>query len=220
MATQYPLSNLPTPSQSWGRKVESEIETLRAEITSMQNRQGGNSATNVGTLARLSTSIQALQRAQADLQTAQSDLQTAQLDLKNQQDLLTAASRVSSNETTTQRTGFTGYYGAAALSVTVTSPTGRIEVQFGGSLNSGNGYFVFGITRNDTGATVLAREDIRTNPARRIALSGGASFTPSAYKSAVANVPANVECTVQLFYYAEQSTVYFYGGSLLVRPSL
>lgn len=115
-------------------------------------------------------------------------------------------------------TGSTGYY-TSPTSVALTAPSGRIEIQYGGSLNGGGGYFVFQVERVDDGTVLIARDTIRTDPAKRVAVTGGVSFSPSGYRLEAVDVPANVPVRVRLQIYAENTTTYFLGGSISARVS-
>ena len=119
-------------------------------------------------------------------------------------------------------TGFTaplGWYGGAVPTVNITSPTGRIEINFGGALNSGDGYFCYSVTTN-TGGIIVNRTTVQTNPAQRVAVSGGASFSPSGTDQAFVTVPIGVPLVVKLELYAGIASTYFLGGSISARPSL
>lgn len=118
-------------------------------------------------------------------------------------------------------TGFTGWYAGAVPmpTVNVTSPTGRIEIGFGGSLNGGDAYFCYSVT-TAAGAVIVDRTAVQTNPAQRLGLSGGASFAASAYKQVIVTVPPAVPLVVKLELYTSSMFTYFFGGSILCRPSL
>ena len=119
-------------------------------------------------------------------------------------------------EFTTEQTGFTGW--RTQGSVTFSSSTGRIELTYGGTLNSGDGYFCYSVKQGST--NIVTRESIMANPARRVAVSGGASFAPSGFGHTVIDVPVGKPLTVALELYTEQSYTYFFGGSLLAKVAL
>lgn len=117
-------------------------------------------------------------------------------------------------------TGFTGYFGATMASVTLTSITGVIEIGFGGSLNGGDGYFVYSITDTTTGLPVVDRATVLANPAQRVAVSGGASFTPSGWKTVFVTVPAGDTLVVNLELNTASTGTFFYGGSIMAHTAL
>jgi len=119
-------------------------------------------------------------------------------------------------EFTTAQTGFTGFRTAAT--VTLTSSTGHIEISYGGSLDAGEGYFCYAVKQGST--TIVSRESVQSNPAKRVAVSGGASFAPSGYGHTVIDIPANTSTTVTLELYTSTTFCYFLGGSLLAKVSL
>lgn len=134
-------------------------------------------------------------------------------------DLLLKLSTVQYAEFTTGLTGFTGFYTGALPQVTVTSPTGRIEIGFGGALNSGSGYFCYSVTTT-TGSVVVNRATVQASPAQRVAVSGGASFAPTGYKTIIVSAPKDTALVVKLEIFTDSTFTYFFGGSILARPSL
>jgi hypothetical protein len=68
-----------------------------------------------------------------------------------------------------------------------------------------------------TGAAVVSRAPVLVSPAERVAVSGGASFAPSGWKTTVVDVPSGVPLTVSLELNANSASTYFFGGSILVR---
>lgn len=114
-------------------------------------------------------------------------------------------------------TGFSGWYPTSPASVIIDSITPRIEIGFGGALNGGDGYFCYSVVNSQTGSVVVARASVLTNPAERVAVSGGASFAPSGWKTTVVDVPSGVPLTVSLELNTGSTFTYFFGGSILVR---
>lgn len=100
--------------------------------------------------------------------------------------------------------------------VTVNSPTGRLEISFGGTLNNGSGFFVYEVSGPVSGV-VISRASVLANPARRAAQTGGASFAPSAHNNAIVNVPANEDMTVALWLIPNTAGVVYFGGSIQAR---
>jgi len=139
--------------------------------------------------------------------------------LQDAVDTLTALADVQYAEFTTGVTGFTGFYTGVVPVTNVTSPTGRIEIGFGGSLNGGDGYFCYSVTTG-AGAVIVNRATVQANPARRVAVTGGASFAPSGYKQVIVSVPIATPLVVKLELFASTAFTYFFGGSILCRPSL
>lgn len=134
---------------------------------------------------------------------------------------LDALSTLVSASSVVPSTGITGFSAVSRPTAILSTPTGRLEIQFGGSMNGGDGYFVFSVVNTATPATVYVnRATMQTDPTQRIAVSGGASFAPSGYRTAVVNgLPINTNVTVTLEYYAVTTFTYFFGGNLLVRPA-
>jgi hypothetical protein len=107
-----------------------------------------------------------------------------------------------------------GYFGIGAT-VNITSKTGRIKLTYGGSLNSGQGYFVYSVTGAVSGV-IVAHATVQANPAQRVAVSGGASFSPSGFTTASVDVPPNEALVVRLELYSGLAGTYFLGGSISV----
>lgn len=159
-----------------------------------------------------------LSRFMASQQNAANAATSALALLSKQVQLLEAEANVQYNEWQNLNgiTGFTGFYSPAVASVQISSPSGRIEVGFGGSLNSGNGYFCYSVTGAKSG-TVVAASTVQQNYAERVAVSGGASFTASAFNTVLVNVPANEVMTVKVELYAASSMTYFFGARISAR---
>ena len=191
----YPQANLPSESTRWGVAMQGDMVELRREAE---------------------RSAQANLNANKQGQSSMGLLSQQVRDLTAQVATLNALASVSYAETTTGVSGFTGFYSGSVPTVTVTSPTGRLEVGFGGSLNGGNGYFCYSIT-GATSGSVVSRATVQANPARRVAVSGGAGFAPSGYKTVIETVPKDEELTVKVEFYAEDNYVYFFGGSIMAR---
>ncbi|WGD36831.1 hypothetical protein [Lysinibacter sp. HNR] len=127
---------------------------------------------------------------------------------------LTAIADSKYAEFTTHVGGFVGW--ADSVSVALTSPTGRIEIHWGGALNGGEGYFCYSV-RGDRSGTIVSRESLLQNPARRVAVTGGASFAPSGSAAAIVDVPRGESLTVQLHLCSSLSFTTFFGGWVLAR---
>jgi hypothetical protein len=108
-----------------------------------------------------------------------------------------------------------GWVTAARPSVVMSTPTGRIKVGFGAAANGGNG--IVGISATAGGSTVIDRASFPSSPAAGVYVSGGASFTPTGFKSTIFTVPANTPLTITLEMYASDTFVYFFGPNLLVE---
>jgi len=117
------------------------------------------------------------------------------------------------SEFTTPLTGSSGWYPSPAATF-IYSSTGRVEIGFGGSLNGGTGYFCYSIYDADP---IVSRETILENPAQRVAVSGGAGFAPSGFKTAIVYVPKGRSLTIRLEVYGSDSFTYFFGGSIYAR---
>lgn len=136
--------------------------------------------------------------------------------LQEQVAVLTAMQRREYAEWVAWLTGTTGWY-ASPCSVLITSSTGRIEVGYGGSLNGGNGYFCYSVTRVSDGSVIVDRAVIQGSPARRVAVTGGASFTPSGWRTAPVDVPVDVQLRVALEIYGGSTATNFAGGAVSAR---
>lgn len=86
-------------------------------------------------------------------------------------------------------TGFTGWYSGSPASVALVPVTDQLEIGFGGALNGGDGYFCYSVADNVTGAVIINRATVLAAPAERVAVTGGASFAPSGWRSTVVTVP-------------------------------
>lgn len=204
---QFPQGNLPTDSMRWGRAVEAAINALERGVSSLTNRGDNTSSSSSSSLAKIGSQI--------------SELRAIQDDMKATQDTLVAAGRVAQSESQPNATVIPGFYeGSGRPEVTITSPSGKIDVQFGGSLNSGNGVFVISVVGLNTGTVYVNRDSMVNNYAQRLAMSGGANFTPSAYRSMVVNVSSSEPVRVRLEVNAFTNGLYFVGGSVLARATL
>ena len=202
MADQIPKMNLNESATPWGREMQLRLLAAGREIERLQSGTLNANKAQDGTLALLSRQVAALGAQQVALGDAQATL--------------LAIATVENSEFTTAITGFSGFYNGARPSVDITSPTGRIEVGFGGSLNNGSGYFCYSITGATSGA-IVTKESVQENPAQRVAVSGGASFAPSGWKTLIKDVPIGEVLTVTLEMYADSTYAYFFGGSILAR---
>jgi hypothetical protein len=192
----WPNTGMDRLTRPWTRKVEQGVDDIHADLDRLRTSMASDKKAQTAAFTRLGRSI--------------TDLQAAN-------EVLLAMQARAYAEFTTSITGFTGYYNGALPSVDITSPTGRIEVSYGGSLNGGDGYFLYAITRLDTSATVVARTTIQGNPARRVAVSGGASFAPSGFFTAQVDVPRNVPLRIALHLNTGSSFTFFFGGSIAAR---
>lgn len=202
----FPKNNLPPDAAKWARAVEAAINAATRGVNSITNRGENNSSSTTGALARLSQQVSDIASVNAGLQDAVARLE--------------AAGQVAQSESQPNAVlNNVGFYNGTRPQVKMTSPTGRIQVQFGGSINSGNAAIVFNATGAD-GQSYMSRDTMRDNYAQRVALSGGAAFTPSGYRSFVLNVDPGVEVTLTLEVYAFNTGVYFVGGSIQAGASL
>lgn len=202
----YPQPNLDPNAAPWGRSVNARLDTLETAADRVAQENINVNKQQNSTSTALASQIKTLADTVASLQSITAKLQSVAI--------------LNYMEFTTGLTDFTGWYPGTAASVKVTSVTGRLELNYGGSLNGGSGYFVASITNATTGAVVLSRDTGLNNPAQRVAVSGGASFAPSGYKTLITNVPIDTPLTVKLELNAQDSFTYFMGGSILVRDAL
>lgn len=207
--TNFPRNDLSPGTMKWGRAVEAAINAVERAAEVVANRDDNTKSSQSAALALLTTQVAGLTTAQATLARNVATLQAA---------AQVARATVTPSGGWTGSTGF--YNGSDRPSVKISSPTGRIEIKWGGSMNGGNGYLVYSVKNNDSGATIVDRSDVQGDFTQRIAMSGGASFTPSAFNSIVVSVPADTLVVVQLEFYAADAYVYFAGGSIQAGASL
>jgi len=185
-----PQPKLEPQSQTWGRWVSNALTSLGSSVSKA-----------LDSINRLTSDTAAnFNRQQGQIAT------------------LNAIADAQSAEFTFGITGFTGWYVASPASLFIESPTNRMEIGFGGSLNSGNGYFAYSVTTAPGGTTVVSRSTVLSNPAQRVAVSGGASFAPSGWKTVVIDVPEGKTLEVALHINTSSSSTYFFGGSIFARP--
>lgn len=225
MAAAFPPINLDPRATPNIKAMQTRIGSLEDELRRYKQAQGNGANASTSTLALLSKKVQELQILAKDLSTTTSGLSTttsnltkATADLKVVTDLLASFAEVAYDEWSLN-TGYTlGAVGWAAsrVSVNITSPTGRLEIGYGGSVNSGNATFVYNVVSADSG-TVYGRDTVRANYARRVAVSGGASFIASGASTVVVNVPKGERLTVTNQMYSESATTYFFGAKIQAR---
>lgn len=190
MTRPFPPLNLDPTATPWGKEAQRRILDLEANLARFEKSSGNSGRASTSTMSTLSSQVAVLQ-AVANVQ----------------------YNEWSSSSGATQ--GSSGWLGAPT-SVRITSPTGRLEVGFGGSMNSGNGIFAYSIT-GDSSGTIVNRDTVRGNYAQRVAVSGGASFIGSAFNTVIVSVPANEALTVRCEMFSNEGSAYFYGARILAR---
>lgn len=192
---ERPVNNLPPGSQPWAREIAGAIDAAQFDATRANMNNKNAFKTINATLENLSKQV---------------------LKLAEITNLLVEMSEVQYSEFTAGLTGFIGFTDSPLRpKVEITSSTGRIEISYGGTLNGGDCYFCYSIV---SGATpIVTRANVLANPAQRVAISGGASFAPSGYRSMVLDVPKNELLTITLEMYADSNFAYFFGGSISAR---
>lgn len=221
MTLQFTKANMPNESQRWAREIEQALKTIDQGLSKALN-QGANAASaSNGKQLRIQDQVQEIQATvDATAQTVAS-LQTVTANLQDVTAKLTAAGQVQTASLGKTVSGFSGFYTGSRPTVNISSPTGRIEVLFGGSLNGGNGIFVINVVNTATGTSYKSRTSMRANYDERLAVSGGASFIGSAFSSVIVAVPVNTQVTVTLELYSDSGEfVYFFGGKIQVSASL
>lgn len=184
----FPQMNLSPEATPWGRAAQDRIATLEAQVSALRQSMENSLRTVNGSLANIGETVK----------------------------ILNASANVQYSEFNNTIGGFSGWYGGSLPTITLSSPTGRIELGYGGVLNGGDGYFCYSIT-GQTSGTIVARGTILASPARRVAVTGGASFAPSGWHSGVVSVPANELLTIQLQINVSSSAVSVFGGSIYAR---
>lgn len=204
MGVPFPRMNLDSLASPWGRAIQNRLEALEDSFRRSSQSQGNAGRASTSAMATVSGQVKTLQQTTSTL--------------KGVTDTLTAMQEVDYAEWQNANGVTTGAVGwmSTPASVQVSSPTGRLEVEFGGSLNSGNGYFVYNIVGPRSG-TVVSRETVRNNPAQRVGCMGGASFVGSGSKSVVVSVPKNEVLTVSVEVFSANTTTYLFGASIRAR---
>lgn len=232
MAASFPAINLDPQATPNIRAMQQRIGSLEDEIRRYKQSQANSARASGSTLALLSTKVQQLQvladelsttttgltKTTSDLSITTANLTKTTADLKGVTDLLASFAEVAYDEWSLNAGYTLGSVGWAAsrVSVNITSPTGRLEIGYGGSVNSGNATFVYNVVGADSGA-IYGRDTVRANYARRVAVSGGASFIASGSSTVVVTVPKNERLTVTNQMYSESSTTYFFGAKIQAR---
>lgn len=239
MAAAFPPINLDPLATPNIKAMQTRIGSLEDDIRRYKQAQGNGANSSTSTLALLSAKVQQLQiladqlstttadlstttknlsKTTADLSTTTDNLTKTTADLKTVTDLLSSFAEVAYDEWSLNAgytLGATGW-AASRVSVNITSTTGRLEIGYGGSVNSGNATFVYNVV-GATSGTIYARDTVRANYARRVAVSGGASFIQSGFNTVVVTVPKGERVTVTNQMYSESSTTYFFGAKIQAR---
>lgn len=190
MVNSMPPMNLSPEATPWGREMMNRVMALEAKLAANQQDTDNVLRTVNGALTNLGESVQYLR----------------------------ALSGFAYSEFSSTATGFTGWYTGTRPSVIISSETGRLEIGYGGALNGGDGYFCFSAVGTVSG-TIVTRDSVLSNPARRVAVSGGASFAPSGWHTGVIDVPRGEQITLTLEINSLLSFVTIFGGSIYARPT-
>lgn len=193
-----PRNNLDSNSAPWGRWVDEQLDSINTLLGRSEQDQTNNNK-------QQNSSINALNQQLAVIQ--------------QQQDLLASYQTVKYAGTDTMVNGFSGWYNGGVPIVSLSSPTGRIEVGYGGSLNGGGGYFCYQVTQASTGSVIVSRDSVLSSASRRVAVIGGASFSPSGYRTEIISVPANVLINVSVQFNVQDTFVNILGGSIQAKVS-
>lgn len=191
------------PPTSNATAVPRRLQALSREVSAAQAATSGQVNATVHELKQMLATVAA-----------------QQTKLQETVDLLFAAAQVKSDEFTTWKQNFLGWYTGAVPTVQVSSPSGRIEIIFGGSGNGGGAIFCYQVTNAATGAIIVNRTSILNSNAKRVEVMGGASYTPSGFGFQVVTVPKNTPVSVSLQLYATDTFSTFAGGSIMARASL
>lgn len=193
----YPPRDLPGRADNWGRRVEEVNKDLLARQVQIQQMVENGLRSTSGQLAVLSRQIDTL---------------------ASQQEFLISLSRVVSGSFSDIRQVAQGQWMPDPVEVTLSSPSGRIEITFGGSANNGGTVFAYQVV-GATSGTVISRGSILTDLSKRVAVTGGATFYPSGFSTVIEQVPVNEALTISLHAYADNAfpDVYISGGRILVR---
>lgn len=189
MATIPPM-NLGPDAAPWGREIQTRLQNQEQEIARLRQDVENSLRAINGSLSNIGGVV----------------------------NVLNATAAIQYQEFNTSISGFSGWYSGPLPSVTVSSPTGRLEIGYGGALDGGDGYFCYSVVGAISG-TIVSRDTILNTPAQRVAVTGGASFAPSGWHTGIISVPANETLTVTLQINSSSTFVTVFGGSIYARTS-
>lgn len=197
MADVFPPRDLPGRAEEWGRQVENRIEAGEKSEQQLEQKVDNGLRATGGQLAVLSRQLDAVAA---------------------QQEFLLSLSTVVYDSFNTMRTVADGNWMSSPPSVQITSPSGRVEISFGGSANGGGVVFAYQIV-GDSSGTIVSRNTILSDLSKRVAVTGGMSFAPSGYATVIENVPVGEPLTISLHAFADDGypDVYIHGGHILAR---
>lgn len=205
MMLTFPPSNLPKEATKWRMALEKQLSSVSDTVVKLAGSSSNASKSGNSTTGGLAKQVR--------------DLQDALAQVEGNTNTLLALAEVEYDSFSTPTggpTGTSGFYTSPA-SVTISTPTGNLDIDFGGALNSGDGYFVYSITGAVTGV-IVNRTTVQADPSQRVAVSGGASFAPSGWGNAsVTGLPVDEVLTVALEIYGASTFTYFFGGSIRAR---
>lgn len=198
MVDVWPKHSL-AESDPWARKVESGVKSNTSDLASLRK---WSEAQNQGTAA----SLDALRQQIAGLQEANQYLISLQ------------------SAAYAEFPGFisapAGWYdGGGKASVVIQSPTGRLDIGFGGATSGGDSWFAYSVIGANTSTVYVSRDSFLGNAARYVAVTGGAGFAPSGFKTAIQSVPTTEPLIVTLEVNVADAFVTVAGGSIYARVS-
>lgn len=191
-----PQMNLPPESMQWGRAIESRVESVERNLNVAAQDSGNDATTQGGIMRSQAATIKRLSDTVA---------------------YLSSLASVQYAEFSTLVGGVAGWTVVQA-SVQISTPTGRIGINFGGTANGGPVTYCYSITGPVSG-TIVTRDSVRSNYAQRVGVVGGVSYSPSAFRSAILQVPANELLTINLETYLQDAFTFALGGSIQVSVS-
>lgn len=104
--------------------------------------------------------------------------------------------------------------------VTISTPTNRLEIHYGGAIRNGSARICYSITNNIDGSLVYDRDVMVSDLSQALAITGSSSFPQSSHRMALTAVPPNTPLAVKLEVYGEPAGAVLSASALIVRPSL
>lgn len=199
---QWPDSGFSSQSQAWRRMAEKRVSGVEARADEAFVRAENANRGRESSARSLALRVQEI----ADLQSTQS----VAIDRLNE------LAVVEYLEFVEEIFGVDENWLPRKVQVEISTSTGRLEIEYGGAGNGGDMYFCYQVLNGST--VVVNRSTIQGNPARRVAVTGGASFAPSGARRQIATgLPRNVPLTVSLEIYTKSRFVTVFGGSIMAR---
>lgn len=193
----FPPRNLPGTSEEWGRSVESRIESGDRADTQISQTLDNNLRAVSGQLEVMSRQLSLIENQQRYLVSLQR---------------LEIATSIESSSLAPQA------WMTNPPTVTISSPTGRVEISFGG--RGLEGRFVFGYEIRAGGTVIRSRDSVVNDSSEAVMTVGGINFASTGFNTVVREVPINTPLTISLQVLSGEMTygpIYFLGGRIMAR---